>query len=341
MSLLNSLYRRVGNNFPTNCSSLIKSVRYIGKNHKIMSDKSYRVLSIQSHVVHGYVGNKSATFPLQVLGFEVDAINSVQFSNHTGYKFIKGQVLDEKQLDDVFAGLVQNNLLDNYTHLLTGYIGNDQFLRKIADIVRKLREVNPNIVYVCDPVMGDNGEMYVPKTLLPIYRDEIIPLADICTPNQYEMELLTGHENIKTKEDTLKSLNWFHERGVNTVALSSTSLGTPDQLLAFLSHQTKDKQRQLFSLSIPKQGNGINFTGTGDLFASLFLAHSSLSANLQVAFENTIASLQAVISNTIAAMPSDLVRAGKIESRHRELKLVQSKNDIERPQVTLVAKPEH
>ncbi len=221
----------------------------------------------------------------------MDAINSVQFSNHTGYKFIKGQVLDEKQLgnfeqktstfrfffvlyskfvfslliDDVFSGLVQNDLLDNYTHLLTGYIGNDQFLRKIADIVRKLREVNPNIVYgkainsflilsmvsvmsynqnpflqwytVCDPVMGDNGEMYVPKTLLPIYRDEIIPLADICTPNQYEMELLTGNVNIKTKEDTLKSLNWFHDRGVQTVALSSTSLGTPDQLLAFLSHR--------------------------------------------------------------------------------------------------------
>lgn len=97
----------------------------------------------------------------------MDAINSVQFSNHTGYKFIKGQVLDEKQLgkqkfnftstshrsfvlmflDDVFSGLVQNDLLDNYTHLLTGYIGNDQFLRKIGDIVKKLREVNPNIVY--------------------------------------------------------------------------------------------------------------------------------------------------------------------------------------------------
>lgn len=87
--------------------------------------------------------------------------------------------------------------------------------------------------------MGDNGEMYVPKTLLPIYRDEIIPLADICTPNQYEMELLTGMDNIKTKEDTLNALSWFHQRGVNTVALSSTSLGTPDQLLAFLSHQTK------------------------------------------------------------------------------------------------------
>lgn len=161
-------------------------------------------------------------------------------------------------LDDVFSGLVQNNLLDNYTHLLTGYIGNDQFLRKIGDIVKKLREVNPNIVYgkdneiifclfpkskskwiflVCDPVMGDNGEMYVPKSLLPIYRDEIIPLADICTPNQYEMELLTGNVNITSKADTLKSLNWFHDKGVATVALSSTSLGTPDQLLAFLSHR--------------------------------------------------------------------------------------------------------
>lgn len=156
-----------------------------------------RVLAIQSHVVHGYVGNKSATFPLQVclfvviykctwnnrqslsecvqvLGFDVDAINSVHFSNHTGYKHVKGQVLSDKELseskwhvtmfqsvnldatfyqsfhtkiDDVFSGLRQNGLLNTYSHLLTGYIGKDSFLTEIATIVKAIRETNPSFTY--------------------------------------------------------------------------------------------------------------------------------------------------------------------------------------------------
>ncbi len=163
-----------------------------------------RVLSIQSHVVSGYVGNKSATFPLQLLGFEVDAINSVQvritvreieipmsffglwqFSNHTGYEHgVHGQVLDDAQLRVLIDGLALNDL-DNYSHVINGYIGSDSFLKQTGETIKKLKEKNPNLIYVCDPVMGDTGPgWYVPKTLLPIYRDEILPLADVCVPNQ-------------------------------------------------------------------------------------------------------------------------------------------------------------
>lgn len=265
------------------------------------SSKPLRVLSIQSHVVHGNVGNKSATFPLQVLGFEVDAINSVQFSNHTGYEHIKGQVMDEKELSSLFEGLELNNLHSSYTHLLTGYIGNELFLRKIGDIVKKLRKVNPNLIYVCDPVMGDDGKMYVPKSLLPIYRDEIIPLADIATPNQFEVELLT-ETKIESEDDAWKSLNWFHERGVSTVALSSSDLGSSDILMAYLSHKKGDSKNQ-YKVSIPKLGGRIHFTGTGDLFAALFLAHSTLDKNIGKAMEKTISTLHTVIKNTLASMP--------------------------------------
>ncbi|XP_014675841.1 PREDICTED: pyridoxal kinase-like, partial [Priapulus caudatus] len=155
------------------------------------SSSSRRVLSIQSHVVSGYVGNKSATFPLQVLGYEVDQINSVQLCNHTGYKHVKGQVLNAEELGELFDGLVLNDI-HHYTHILTGYVGSESFLFKVVDIVKKLKKTNPNLIYVCDPVMGDNGHMYVPKELLPIYRDHLVALADILTPNQYEAELLTG-----------------------------------------------------------------------------------------------------------------------------------------------------
>ena len=166
-----------------------------------------RILSIQSHVVSGYVGNKSATFPLQLLGFEVDAINSVQFSNHTGYaKGIKGQVLNDSQLQELIEGIttsktvsrtmkhpnflsgLQMNDIDTYSHVINGYIGAPSFLLKLAEVVKALKKKNPDLIYVCDPVMGDFGPgMYVPETLLPIYQKEIVPIADVCLPNQFEV----------------------------------------------------------------------------------------------------------------------------------------------------------
>lgn len=300
-----------------------------------MSTVTHRVLSIQSHVVHGYVGNKSAVFPLQVLGFEVDNINSVQFSNHTGYKNgFKGQVLNEKELEDVFSGLVANDLHQQYTHLLTGYVGNPAFLREIANILKILRSVNPALIYVCDPVMGDDGEMYVPKELLPIYRDEIVPLADIVTPNQFEVELLT-ERTVNTEQDAWDAIEWFHNKGVKTVAISSSELGGADSLLALVSHK-QGTNSQRCRMVIPKQGNGIRFTGTGDLFASLFLAHSTLSKfDMCATLERTIASLQAVITKTLTYIPED-IKAGKlaVTSTQRELKIIQSKRDIEEPKVT-------
>lgn len=301
-----------------------------------MSTSANRVLSIQSHVVHGYVGNKSAVFPLQVLGFEVDNINSVQFSNHTGYTGgFKGQVLNENQLAEVFSGLVANNLHPLYTHLLTGYVGNPAFLREIANILKTLRSVNPALVYVCDPVMGDDGVMYVPKELLPIYRDEIVPLADIVTPNQYEVELLTG-KSIKSEQDAWDAIAWFHDKGVKTVAISSSELGGSDSLLAIVSHK-HGSSTQRCRMIIPKQGNGIRFTGTGDLFASLFLAHSTLTKfDIYATLEHTIASLQAVIAKTLTFVPEE-VKSGKVPvtSAQRELKIVQSKREIEQPVVSL------
>lgn len=274
---------------------------------------------------------------MQVLGFEVDPINSVQFSNHTGYKQgFKGQVLNEKELAEVYSGLVDNDLHKLYTHLLTGYVGNPTFLREIANILKSLRAVNEKLVYVCDPVMGDDGIMYVPKELLPIYRDEIVPLADIITPNQYEVELLTGKQ-IQSEKDIWEAVQWFHEKGVGTVAISSSELGSKDTLLAFVSKRVASGTER-FRLAIPKQGNNIiRFTGTGDLFASLFLAHSTLTNyDMGATLERVIASLQAVITKTLSYIPEEVL-TGKVAvtSQQRELKLVQSKDDIEHPKITL------
>lgn len=231
----------------------------------------------------------------------------------------------------IFQGLEENELLSHYSHMLTGYIGNPLFLRQVGIILKKVRKANPNLIYVCDPVLGDNGSLYVPKELVPVYRDEIIPLADIITPNQFEVEQIIGKE-VRNEKDVWAAMDWFHGRGIKTVVISSSELGEPGLLRSFLSQVNGPR----LAIDIPKQGDkDLFFTGTGDLFASLFMAHSSGAGDVTEAFEKTIATLQAVIKRTVKSLPTT---GGPVLAWERELKLVQSKADIEQPQVLLKAK---
>ncbi|XP_076247220.1 pyridoxal kinase isoform X2 [Calliopsis andreniformis] len=264
---------------------------------------------------------------LKLLGFEVDAINSVQLSNHTGYKVFKGQVLNDKDLEDLMDGLIQNDL-DNYTHLLTGYVGSASFLKRIAGVVRTLKSKNPDLIYVCDPVMGDDGKMYVPETLKEIYKTEIVPLADILTPNQFEVELLTGIK-VSTVSELQNAIKELHKIGPQTVAVSSTEID--DKLTAVFS-TIKDKK--LIKIDIPKIPS--NFTGSGDLFAALFLAHTYLQDNIKDAIEKTVNSLHSVLLQTYEH--SQACRDEKSQSAKKiELRLIQSKNCIENPEIRLRA----
>ncbi|XP_056638625.1 uncharacterized protein LOC130446402 [Diorhabda sublineata] len=294
-----------------------------------MSQETARVLSIQSHVVSGYVGNKSAVFPMQLLGIEVDFINSVQFSNHTGYKMFKGQILTENDLSDLIDGLNANDL-DVYTHLLTGYIGSKSFLHQILNVVENLRKKNPNLIYVCDPVMGDNGRLYVPKELVPIYRDSVVKLANIITPNLFELQLLTDVK-INNKQDIWEAVTILHSKGVETVVISSVEIPElPGFLCVFASRNTGGKDER-YCMEIKKIP--MSFTGSGDLFAALILSWMHKSNNdLKESLENTIASLHAILERTFESC-----KGLERNARNKELKLLQSKLDIEQPKIIFKA----
>ncbi|XP_020598442.1 pyridoxal kinase isoform X3 [Phalaenopsis equestris] len=263
-----------------------------------LPSKTGRVLSIQSHTVQGYVGNKSAVFPLQLLGYDVDPINSVQFSNHTGYPTFKGQVLDGQHLWDLIEGLAANNLL-YYTHLLT----------------------------VCDPVLGDEGKLYVPEDLVSVYREKVVPLASMLTPNQFEIEQLTG-SRIVSEKDSLEACNKLHAAGPQKVIITSVQI--EGNLLLIGSHKkAKGQSPEQFKIVIPKIP--AYFTGTGDLMTALLLGWSNkYPDDLDKSSELAVSSLQAVLQRTAA----DYQKAGfDPRSSSLEIRLVQSQEDIKNPLV--------
>ena len=154
---------------------------------KIRKRMTFQILSIQSHVVSGHVGNKSAVFPLQILGHQVDSINTVQFSNHSSYPIFPGERLPPQTFLDIIQGLEKNQILQDYTHLLCGYVGKSETLAIIYDLVIRMKKLNPHLVFVLDTVMGDNGRVYVPLESVEIYK-QLCGLADIITPNAFEVE---------------------------------------------------------------------------------------------------------------------------------------------------------
>ena len=250
-----------------------------------------RVLSAQSHVVHGNVGNRCAGFALQLLGFEVDVLNTVQFSNHTGYPSVKGSKLTGGEFVEIVDTMRANGLTEGFTHLLTGYIGSVDFLGGVHDVLKKLKEENPALVYVCDPVMGDNGRLYVSEDMVPAFK-QLVRHADVLTPNQFEAETLTDTK-ISSLADAVKTCDIFHEMGVSRVILTSLELpSAPGSLLILGS----DKEQGLFMVRVPKLVS--YFTGTGDLMAAVLLGQSHIKSSLGDTLAHAVASVQAAIRIT-------------------------------------------
>ncbi|XP_077611493.1 pyridoxal kinase [Crocuta crocuta] len=282
---------------------------------------------------------------LQVLGFEIDALNSVQFSNHTGYPHWKGQVLNSDELQELYEGLKLNSV-NKYDYVLTGYTRDKSFLASVVDIVRELKQQNSRLVYVCDPVMGDkwNGEgsMYVPEDLLPVYREKVVPVADIITPNQFEAELLSGRK-IHSQEEALAVMDVLHAMGPDTVVITSSDLPSPrgsDYLIALGSQRIRKPDGSVVTERIRMETHKVDavFVGTGDLFAAMLLAWTHKHPNnLKVACEKTLSAMHHVLQRTITCAKAQAGGGLKPSPAQLELRMVQSKKDIENPEIVVRA----
>ncbi|ORY76645.1 Ribokinase-like protein, partial [Protomyces lactucae-debilis] len=232
-----------------------------------------RILSIQSSVVHGYVGNRSATFPLQLHGYDVACLNTVQFSTHTGYPSIHGSKLPAEEIRALYTGLEVNGAVETIAGLLTGYVPGADGILAIKDIAASIRASSPTpALWVLDPVMGDEERgMYVSEEIPPLYK-ELITHADVITPNQFELGVLAGME-ITGVDSLRKALDTVHtERGIRRIVVTTfrKDEGTIWVVGSDSASSTPPNIATQFAVEVPY--SDCPFQGTGDLFAALLLA---------------------------------------------------------------------
>jgi pyridoxine kinase len=252
------------------------------------------LLSIQSHVAYGHVGNSAAVFPLQRIGVEVWPIHTVQFSNHTGYGEWTGRVFDGDLIRDVAKGIEKRGVLGECDGVLSGYIGSADIGSAVLDVVRMVKAANPAARYCCDPVIGDVGrDVFVRPGVPEFFRDKAVPAADIVTPNQFELDHLTGGES-KTLAQAFAGIDALHATGPAAVMVTSMHTDeTPADCLDLLASDPKGR----FRVRTPKLPLHLN--GAGDAIAALFVAHYLRTGSAGKALSSAASAIYGILARTL------------------------------------------
>jgi pyridoxine kinase len=255
-----------------------------------------QILSIQSSVAYGHVGNSAAVFPLQRLGHEVWPVITVHFSNHTGYGSWRGPLLAPADVADVIAGIGDRGVLGQADAVLSGYQGDPAMGQVILDAVATVKAANPDAVYCCDPVMGDVGRgMFVRPGIPEFLRDTVVPAADIITPNHFELDFLAG-TTTTTLEEVLAAVDVVRDRGPRDVLVTSVlhAGSDPDSL-----DVVAVSDAGAWAVTTPLLP--ITPNGCGDVTAALYLAHLRTTGSPELALGRTTSSVFAILEATLAA----------------------------------------
>ncbi|EFH12677.1 pyridoxal kinase PdxY [Pseudoroseomonas cervicalis] len=260
------------------------------------------ILSIQSWVAYGHVGNASAVFPLQRLGAEVWAVNTVQFSNHTGYGSWRGQVFGAELVRDLVQGIEDRGALPRCDAVLSGYMGDAAIGEAILDTVARVKAANPAALYCCDPVIGDVGRgVFVRPGIPEFMRDRALPAADILTPNQFELEWLTG-QPVTTLAEAKAAVAALQAKGPRCVLVTSLKVAeTPEDQIEMLAAEGGGFSR----IRTPMLPLSVN--GAGDAIAALFLFHRLTSGSAQAALGAAASSVYGLLRRTSEAASREIL----------------------------------
>jgi pyridoxine kinase len=279
------------------------------------------ILSIQSHVAYGHVGNSAAVFPMQRLGHEVWPIHTVQFSNHTGYGAWRGEVLPTSIIDECVEGTAERGVLASCDGILSGYMGSAETGEAILRAITRVKAANRHALYCCDPVIGDAGRgVFVRDGIPELIASRVMPAADIMTPNHFELEFLSGSRIASVDEARVK-LARLHQRGPKVILVTSLHLeDTPTDAIDVAASESGSAWR----VRTPRLDVSPN--GAGDCIAALFFVHWLIARSARIALESAVASVFGLLSRTA-------------EAKSRELLLVAAQDEFVAPSRTFQAQP--
>lgn len=264
-----------------------------------------RILSIQSSVAYGHVGNSAAVFPLQRLGHEVWPVHTVLFSNHTGYGAWRGPVIPGKDVHEVVLGMEERGALAQVDLVLSGYQGSPEIAEVIIDAVDRVKAANPAAAYACDPVMGNaESGCFVDPKIPPLLQFRVTPRADVITPNQFELGELTGGDlgDVPDIAAVLDAADAAREMGPSTVLVTSVRhAGQPADTLEMVA-VTGDGA---WSVRTPRLAMHAN--GSGDVTAALFSAHLLSTGDPATALARTASSVFDLLVTTLDAGSRELL----------------------------------
>ena len=250
------------------------------------------VISIQSQVVHGHVGNSAAAFAIQAEGVNVAAVPTTLLSNHPRYPTLHGRVLETELVADLLKGVEERGLVDEASVLVTGYLGSPGNAAVIADFVERALTRNTELVYLCDPVIGDDGRVYVADGILDVVRHRLLPAARLTTPNQFELELLSGLAIADTQGLRAACAALAGTDRIDVVAtgctLSDTAEGQVETILC--------ADGQVSRFATPRLP--IRPYGTGDLLTGLIAAHLAKGEAIEAAVRLAVDTIFAVLVRT-------------------------------------------
>jgi pyridoxine kinase len=278
-------------------------------------DRAVKILSIQSAVAYGHVGNSAAVFPLQRIGVEVMPVYTVNFSNHTGYGAWRGPLISPDDVRDVITGIEERGAFPQIDVVLSGYQGGEGIADVILDAVARVKHVNRDAIYACDPVMGNaKSGCFVAPAIPVLLRERVVPAADLITPNQFELGFLTGTEPADL-ESTLASADLARAMGPSTVLVTSVERpDRPEGTIEMLA-VTDDGAWIVQTPHIPMKANG-----SGDVTAALFTAHYRRTRDAADALARTTSSVYDLLERTHA-------------SGERELQLVEAQEAYANPRL--------
>ena len=260
-----------------------------------------RILSIQSSVAYGHVGNSAAVFPLQRIGVDVMPVHTVCFSNHTGYGAWRGPLISGDDITEIITGIEERGGLAGVDAVLSGYQGGDSIGDAILDAVARVKRHSPEAIYACDPVLGNaKSGCHVAPEVQNLIRDRVVPAADLITPNQFELGFITG-TSPQTLEEILASVDLARARGPQTVLVTSVERPEREPGTLEMLAVSGDDAWLITTPHLPLKANG-----SGDVTAALFTAHVLRTGDAAAALSRTTASVFALLETTLAAGTREL-----------------------------------